>query len=83
MGNALKERFRELKAETPIGMEFGVIAVQSDAVTIAVNGFMISLAEALAIVIGVLMFAMGLRSGVLIGVILLLTVLASIHLLRR
>ena len=44
---------------------------------IAVSGFVISLIEALAIVIGVLMIAMGLRSGVLIGVILLLTVLGT------
>ena len=77
MGEAVKNRLRELEAETPIGIEIGVIAMQSDAVTASINSFIISLAEALAIVIGVLMIAMGLRSGVLIGVILLLTVLAT------
>ncbi|UCE62412.1 MAG: efflux RND transporter permease subunit, partial [Phycisphaerales bacterium] len=37
---------------------------------------------ALAIVIGVLMFAMGMRSGVLIGLILLLTVLATLIVMK-
>ncbi|MCP4593118.1 MAG: efflux RND transporter permease subunit [bacterium] len=82
MGDSVKRRLRELKAETPIGMEIGVIAHQADSVNAAVNGFIISLAEALAIVIGVLMLAMGLRSGVLIGFILLLTVLATLIVMR-
>lgn len=82
MGQAVEKRLRELERETPIGMEIGVIAHQSTAVTLAVNGFMISLIEAIAIVIGVLMVAMGLRSGVLIGVILLLTVLATFILMK-
>ncbi|UCE58429.1 MAG: efflux RND transporter permease subunit [Phycisphaerales bacterium] len=82
MGEAVKHRLHELKAETPIGMEVGAIAHQADSVTTAVNGFIVSLAEALAIVIGVLMFAMGMRSGVLIGIILLLTVLATLIVMK-
>jgi len=77
MGRSVDDRLRELQAETPIGIEIGIIAHQADAVTAAVNGFVISLFQALAIVIGILMLAMGLRSGVLIGVILLLTVLGT------
>ncbi len=77
MGRALDERLKELEAETPIGIELGVIAHQSKAVTQAVSGFVISLIEAVAIVVGVLMIAMGLRSGVLIGAILVLTVLVT------
>ncbi len=77
MGRALDERLKELEAETPIGIELGVIAHQSKAVTQAISGFVISLIEAVAIVVGVLMIAMGLRSGVLIGAILMLTVLVT------
>lgn len=77
MGAAVKKRLQELEAETPIGIELGTIAHQSDAVTTAVSSFIISLAEAIAIVVGVLLIAMGMRSGVLIGVILLLTILAT------
>lgn len=78
MGNAVENRLRELMAtEIPIGVELGPIAVQNQAVTTAINGFVVSLLQAVAIVVGILMFAMGLRSGILIGVILLLTVLAT------
>ncbi|GAF99367.1 unnamed protein product, partial [marine sediment metagenome] len=77
MGDAIKERMRQLQSQTPIGMEIKAIAHQADAVTVAISSFVISLAEALAIVIGILMIAMGFRSGVLIGVILLLTVLGT------
>lgn len=77
MGASLDRRLRELQAETPIGMEIGVIAHQAEAVSTSINGFVVSLAEALAIVVGVLMLAMGLRSGILIGVILLLTILST------
>ncbi len=78
MGRSLDKRLRELQVQTPIGIEIGVIAHQAQAVTVAVNGFVVSLMEALAIVVGALMIAMGLRSGILIGVILLLTVLATL-----
>ncbi|MBM5081606.1 efflux RND transporter permease subunit VmeI, partial [Vibrio parahaemolyticus] len=43
----------------------------------SVSGFVISLAQAVGIVIIVLLFFMGLRSGLLIGLILLLTVLGT------
>jgi len=82
MGRSLDQRLRELAAQTPIGMEIGVIAHQADAVNTAVSGFVVSLAEAIAIVIGVLMLTMGLRSGILIGLILLLTVLATFILMQ-
>ena len=77
MGESLKEKFRALQAETPIGIEFGPIAVQSDAVTTSISGFVVSLIQAIVIVIAVLIFAMGLRSSLIIGAILLLTVLGT------
>ena len=74
MGEALKKRLAELKSEIPIGIEAGLVSVQSDAVNIAIQGFVISLLEAVAIVIIVLLFFMGVRSGMLIGFVLLLTI---------
>ena len=74
MGEALKARFAELKSEIPIGIEAGLVSVQSDAVNIAIQGFVLSLLEAVAIVIIVLLFFMGVRSGMLIGFVLLLTI---------
>jgi len=77
MGQAVDQRLKELEGDTPIGMEIGVISHQADSVTTAISGFVISLIQAIAIVIGVLIFAMGFRSGILIGAILLLTMFAT------
>jgi len=77
MGEAVKKRLTELQAETPVGMELGVVNFQSDDVIQAVDSFIINFIEAIAIVIVVLLIFMGVRSGLLIGVILALTVLAS------
>jgi multidrug efflux pump subunit AcrB len=77
MGEALKERFGELKALAPLGMELDVIYLQTDAVTTAINGFLVNLAEAIGIVIVVLLIFMGVRSGLIIGSILLLTIMGT------
>jgi len=74
MGEALKQRFEQLAPLTPLGIEVGLVSVQSEAVITAISGFVISLVEAVAIVIVVLLLFMGLRSGLLIGFILVLTI---------
>lgn len=74
MGEALRQRVAELKSQMPIGIEPGPVSVQSDAVDTAIKGFVLSLLEAVGIVIVVLLLFMGLRSGMLIGFVLLLTI---------
>ena len=76
MGNAVDKRLKSLP-QTPIGIEIGTIVQQAKNVTTAINSFVINLIEAVLIVIGVLIFAMGLRSGLIIGAILVLTVAAT------
>jgi len=79
MGEAVQQRIAELETEgaIPFGVELHVISMQSDAVTVAIDGFVTSLLQAMAIVVVVLMLFMGLRSGLLIGFVLLLTICAS------
>ncbi|MHC4759050.1 MAG: efflux RND transporter permease subunit, partial [Planctomycetota bacterium] len=77
MGQAVDQRLKELESETPIGIEMGVVSHQGDSVVTAIDMFVISLIEAVAIVVGILIFAMGLRSGILIGGILVLTIFAT------
>lgn len=74
MGEAIDKRLRELEPMAPVGMELGIIALQSDAVTQAIRGFTSSLLQAVAIVVVVLLFFMGLRSGLIIGAILFITI---------
>ena len=77
MGDAVRERFYELMPQIPWGIDITIISDQADNVVKAINGFIINLAEAVAIVIIVLLFFMGLRSGLIIGFILVLTIAAT------
>ena len=77
MGAALRARMTELQEQIPLGIEFGFVSLQSDAVEVAIGGFVINLVEAVVIVIVVLLLFMGVRSGLLIGFVLVLTISAS------
>ncbi|WP_049536200.1 efflux RND transporter permease subunit VmeI [Vibrio harveyi] len=77
VGKAFDRRVAELKYQQPVGVQISEIYNQPKEVDKSVSGFVISLAQAVGIVIIVLLFFMGLRSGLLIGLILLLTVLGT------
>ena len=77
MGQAVEKRIKELMPRIPIGMTLEVISNQAETVVEAINGFVVNLLEAVAIVIIVLLFFMGLRSGLIIGFILTLTIAAT------
>jgi multidrug efflux pump subunit AcrB len=77
MGEAIEARMHELAERIPLGVKFDAVSLQSQAVTIAINGFLVSLIEAVAIVVVVLLLFMGLRSALIIGVVLTLTILAT------
>ena len=83
MGEAVDKRMKELLPETPVGIEFGIVSHQASTVETAVNDFVVNLVESVVIVIAVLLFTMGMRSGVLIGSILLLTVFATIMVMNQ
>ncbi|MGR5529196.1 efflux RND transporter permease subunit VmeI [Vibrio alfacsensis] len=77
VGKAFDRRLAELKYQQPVGVQISEIYSQPKEVDKSVSGFVVSLAQAVGIVIIVLLFFMGLRSGLLIGLILLLTVLGT------
>ena len=77
MGEAVNARMLELESQRPVGIEFGIIAQQAEAVEISISSFVINLVEAVVIVVVVLLIFMGVRSGLLIGFILTLTISAS------
>jgi len=78
VGERLKARGRELASQVPVGMEFTVIYDQPGEVEKSVGGFMLSVGEAVAIVIVVLLLFMGLRVGLIIGAVLLITVAGTL-----
>ncbi|SHO50375.1 efflux RND transporter permease subunit [Desulfopila aestuarii] len=77
MGKSLKERFKELEVLSPLGMEINTIYLQTDAVISSIKNFLINLAEAILIVIVVLLVFMGVRSGLIIGSVLLVTIMGT------
>jgi len=77
IGNALDTELDRLESIKPAGVELNYFYNQAQEVDKSVADFLISLVEAVAIVIIVLLFAMGLRSGLIIGLVLLLTVFGT------
>lgn len=77
VGQRFDRRLAELKYQQPVGVDISEIYSQPKEVDKSVSGFVVSLGQAVAIVIIVLLFFMGLRSGLLIGLILLLTVFGT------
>ncbi len=77
MGRAIDERLAELIPELPIGIELNRIHWQSDIIDDAVSSFLISLAQAVAIVLVVVALFMGWRLGIIIGTGLILTILGT------
>lgn len=77
LGKAIDSRLEELKAMTPVGMQVDTIYYQPKRVENAISAFTLNLVEAVAIVIVVLLLFMGMQSGLLIGVILIITICGS------
>lgn len=77
VGEAVDARVNELIAGLPVGIEVERVHWQSDDVNLAVSSFLISLGQAVAIVLVVLTLAMGVRMGIIIGSGLILTILTT------
>ncbi len=73
MGQEVERRIRALGSEIPLGMELHKVSFQADTVVEAINEFIANLGMAVVIVFIVLLLAMGMRSGLIIGTILMIT----------
>lgn len=78
VGSRLDRRLQQLQSITPAGMQLDAIYNQPVIVDESVSGFIINVVAALVIVIVVLLFFMGLRTGLIIGAILLITVSGTV-----
>ena len=78
VGGQLDDRFRDLQTIIPVGMQLTEIYNQPVEVDKSVRGFMVSVGQAVAIVIVVLLLFMGIRTGVIIGSVLLITVAGTL-----
>ncbi|MBV2090347.1 MAG: efflux RND transporter permease subunit [Candidatus Thiodiazotropha sp. (ex Ctena orbiculata)] len=81
VGERLRNRIEQLIPNIPIGMEIKEIYNQPAEVDKSVSGFIVSVGQAVAIVIIVLLAFMGLRVGFIIGAVLLITVSGTLLLM--
>ncbi|MEQ5854278.1 efflux RND transporter permease subunit [Halomonas sp. EF61] len=81
VGEAVDARLAELESRLPLGMQLTPVYHQPQVVKEAVSGFVINLMESVGIVIVVLLVFMGLRSGLLMGLILSITILGTLMLM--
>ena len=77
MGEGVRRALEELKPYQPLGIEIGEINFQPEAVTAATSEFVFNLGKAVSIVFVVLLFAMGRKTGLVIGMVLFLTIMAT------
>ena len=82
VGKRLEQRIAELAPITPVGMQLDSIYDQPVEVDKSVSGFLVSVGQAVGIVIIVLLLFMGLRVGVIIGSVLLITVAGTLLLMH-
>lgn len=78
VGKQVEQRLAELKHDFfPAGIECHRVFYQPERVTDALSTFFINLIESVAIVVAILMLVMGLRSGMIIGISLVVIVVGT------
>ncbi len=82
VGKAVDQRIREAESRRPIGMEVSEYYHQGKIVEASVNNFVVNVLAALAIVIITLLIFMGLRSALVIGAILVLTIAGTLAIMQ-
>ncbi len=82
IGRQVDRLMERLEADRlPTGMEVSKVFFQPERVRVALNTFLVNLIESILIVVVLLMFSMGFRSGYILGTSLLVTVLGSLLIL--
>ena len=82
VGKQVEKTVAELRKTMPMGVKFEKVFNQPERVETALNTFLVNLLESVLIVVVVLIFTMGFKSGVIIGLSLLTIVLGSLLVLK-
>jgi multidrug efflux pump subunit AcrB len=82
-GERLTSKVRELEGELPIGYVLDFATFQPDLVVAAVDGALSSVYQTLAIVLVVVMLFLGVRSGLIVGSFVPITLLLGLVVMRQ
>ena len=77
-GKAIDAKLEELKAHFPAGIEVEKVYYQPDLVSTAIGVFVQNLIASVVVVVGILLFTMGMRTGLIIGSGLVFSILGTI-----
>ena len=78
LGVEVKEKVAQFQAAFPIGVDFDFVAFQPYFVEKKVNEFVGSLGQAVAIVLGVMLITLGLRTGLVVATLIPMAMVMSI-----
>lgn len=81
VGRSVEAKLQSMRHLMPLGAELHPLYQQHSIVNESVNSFALNVFLSVAIVVGVLCLAMGVRAGVIIGAVLFLTVLGTLLLM--
>ncbi len=79
----VKNEIKRLKKLYPIGINFEIQAMQGEYVKTLTDKFTSSLLQSVAIVIALVLFILGLKTGVIIGGIILCIILSTIFIMEK
>ena len=82
VGGLIADKIASLQNQIPLGMNLDIIYDQPTEVDQSVSGFVTNTVEALIIVVVVLLAFMGLRVGLIIGAVLMITVAGTLALMH-
>lgn len=77
-GKVIDKKIVELKEKLPVGIDIKKVYYQPDLVTSAINNFILNLIMSVITVVGILLLTMGMRSGLIIGANLVLSILGTL-----
>lgn len=66
LGDSVKKAVKSLTAQMPAGLHVSIVNFQADVVMESINTFIVALLQAIGIVLGVLLIALGYRSAIVI-----------------
>ncbi|WP_031388130.1 efflux RND transporter permease subunit [Desulfonatronum thiodismutans] len=81
LGDRVQERLTELRANLPMGLELDILLFQPDFVRTAIDDFMVNLFLAFVFVVAAMFVFTGLRTGIVAGLIIPMSILTCIALM--
>jgi multidrug efflux pump subunit AcrB len=78
VGHKIDQKLKQIESFKPTGIDIDYVYNQPSEVTTSIDAFLLNLVSAVVIVVFVLFFSMGWRSGTIIGIVLVVTVMGTL-----